>query len=129
MKVRNPSPEIMLSTNQVAEKFKLSLRQLQWWDERRVIHPRHEAHRRIYNRQDVRLIAVVSALRACGCSLQTIRRILSYTQYRNRLMNNPLSIVMVTAMGVIHIRDSWDEFELLVKRGAKNVTVAVVNHA
>jgi len=36
------------SSSEVAQVADVSLRQLQWWDERKVVSPRHEGHRRVY---------------------------------------------------------------------------------
>jgi DNA-binding transcriptional MerR regulator len=54
----------------------VTLRQLQWWDERKVVAPRKEDHRRVYLPQQVLEILIVSALRRKGLSLRKIRRIL-----------------------------------------------------
>ena len=62
---------------QVAE---VSLRQLQWWDERKVVSPRHEGHRRVYFPAEVIEITVIAELRRKGFSLQKIRRVLRFLQ-------------------------------------------------
>jgi DNA-binding transcriptional MerR regulator len=54
----------------------ISLRQLQWWDERKMISPRKDDHRRIYVPEQVLEILTVAALRQKGLSLQKIRRVL-----------------------------------------------------
>jgi DNA-binding transcriptional MerR regulator len=54
----------------------VTLRQLQWWDERKVVAPRKEDHRRVYLPQQVLEILIVAALRRKGLSLRKIRRIL-----------------------------------------------------
>jgi DNA-binding transcriptional MerR regulator len=69
----------------------VSLRQLQWWDERKVVSPRHEGHRRIYAAADVIEVSVIAELRRKGFSLQKIRRVLRFLQ---REMNRRLSDVM-----------------------------------
>ena len=58
----------------------MSLRQLQWWDERKVVSPRHEGHKRIYLPQEVIEITVIAELRRKGFSLQKIRRVLRFLQ-------------------------------------------------
>src|ERR1700749_5150347 len=57
-----------------------SLRQLQWWDERNVVSPRQEGHRRVYLPQEVVEVSVIAEMRAKGFSLQTIRRVLRFLQ-------------------------------------------------
>src|SRR5262249_41170412 len=54
----------------------VSLRQLQWWDERKVVSPSKEDHRRAYLSEQVLEIFTVAALRRKGLSLQKTRRIL-----------------------------------------------------
>jgi len=55
--------------------FGTTHRQLQWWDERDVIMPHLEAHRRVYSAHLATLVGVVQRLRAT-LSLQTIRTFL-----------------------------------------------------
>ena len=53
----------------------MSLRQLQWWDERKIISPRQEGHRRLYVGSDVITVMAIVELRRKGLSLQKIRRL------------------------------------------------------
>ena len=41
------------TSGEVARIAGVSLRQLQWWDERSVVSPRQEGHRRVYLQQEV----------------------------------------------------------------------------
>lgn len=70
----------ILSTMQVANIAGVSLRQLQWWDEKRVVIARHVGHRRIYQTADAVDVALIAELRGRGISLQRIRRILTDCQ-------------------------------------------------
>ncbi len=63
---------------EVANIAGVSLRQLQWWDERKVVSPRHEGHRRVYLAEEVVEITVIAELRRKGFSLQKIRRVLRF---------------------------------------------------
>jgi DNA-binding transcriptional MerR regulator len=65
---------------EVARIAGVSLRQLQWWDERNVVSPRQDGHRRIYLPEEVIEIAVIAELRRKGFSLQKIRRVLRFLQ-------------------------------------------------
>ena len=56
----------------------ISPRQLQWWDERGIVVPAREGHRRIYSRDDLAEVAVLCELRRRGFSLQKIRRVLRF---------------------------------------------------
>jgi DNA-binding transcriptional MerR regulator len=68
------------SSTEVARLAGVSLRQLQWWDEQRVVSPRHEGHRRVYSPAEVVEISVIAELRRKGFSLQKIRRVLKFLQ-------------------------------------------------
>jgi DNA-binding transcriptional MerR regulator len=68
------------SSMEVASVAQVSLRQLQWWDERKVVSPRHEGHRRVYYAVEVIEITVIAELRRKGFSLQKIRRVLRFLQ-------------------------------------------------
>src|SRR4029079_19691136 len=73
-------PERTYSSSEVADVAGVSLRQLQWWDERKVVSPRHEGHRRVYDPEEVIEITVIAELRRKGFSLQKIRRVLRFLQ-------------------------------------------------
>ena len=65
------------SSSIVAGIAKISLRQLQWWDERGVARPcSRVGHIRQYSRRDLRDVILVAALRRKGLSLQRIRRLI-----------------------------------------------------
>src|SRR5260221_3702871 len=74
------SPDRTYSSVEVSSIAAVSLRQLQWWDERKVVSPRHEGHRRIYFPAEVIEITVIAELRREGFSLQKIRRVLRFLQ-------------------------------------------------
>ena len=79
------------SSSEVSDVASVSLRQLQWWDERKVVSPRHEGHRRVYYPAEVIEITVIAELRRKGFSLQKIRRVLRFLQ---REMGKRLAEVM-----------------------------------
>jgi DNA-binding transcriptional MerR regulator len=68
------------TSGEVARIAGVSLRQLQWWDERNVVSPRQEGHRRVYAQQEVVEVSVIAELRRKGFSLQKIRRVLRFLQ-------------------------------------------------
>ena len=74
------SPLRTFTSTDVAKIAQVSLRQLQWWDERKVVSPRHEGHKRIYLPEEVVEITVIAELRRKGFSLQKIRRVLRFLQ-------------------------------------------------
>src|SRR5690349_2653504 len=75
------APEVQgYNSSQVSRICGVSLRQLQWWDERNVVSPRQDGHKRIYLPQEVVEISVIAELRRKGFSLQKIRRVLRFLQ-------------------------------------------------
>ncbi|MBC7926690.1 MAG: MerR family transcriptional regulator [Bryobacteraceae bacterium] len=72
--------EQSFTSSDVARIAQVSLRQLQWWDERKVVSPRHEGHKRVYNPEEVVEVTVIAELRRKGFSLQKIRRVLRFLQ-------------------------------------------------
>lgn len=68
------------TSSEISEVTGVSLRQLQWWDEQKVVSPRHEGHKRIYLAEEAIEIAVIAELRRKGFSLQKIRRVLRFLQ-------------------------------------------------
>lgn len=68
------------TSGDVARIAGVSLRQLQWWDERNVVSPRQEGHRRVYLPHEVVEVSVIAELRTKGFSLQKIRRVLRFLQ-------------------------------------------------
>lgn len=71
---------VQYTSGDVARIAGVSLRQLQWWDERNVVSPIQEGHRRVYRQQDVIEVSVIAELRRKGFSLQKIRRVLKFLQ-------------------------------------------------
>jgi DNA-binding transcriptional MerR regulator len=74
------SPEQTYTSSDVSRIAQVSLRQLQWWDERKVVSPRHEGHKRVYSAEEVVEVTVIAELRRKGFSLQKIRRVLRFLQ-------------------------------------------------
>lgn len=75
-----PPSEERYTSNEVARISGVSLRQLQWWDERKVVSPGQDGHKRVYMPEEVVEISVIAELRRKGFSLQKIRRVLKYLQ-------------------------------------------------
>jgi DNA-binding transcriptional MerR regulator len=73
---KGPLGERVFVSADVARLAGISLRQLQWWDECKLVSPRQEGHRRVYVPEQVLEILTVAVLRRKGVSLQKIRRIL-----------------------------------------------------
>src|SRR5208283_1902809 len=94
------APETQVyNSAEVARICGVSLRQLQWWDERHVVSPRQDGHKRIYVLDEVVEISVIAELRRKGFSLQKIRRVLRFLQ---RDMGKRLSEA-ITASADVHL--------------------------
>ncbi len=68
-----PSHEVIKLTG-------ITARQLQWWDERGVVKPQRQGHRRLYSKQNLTEIAVICQLRKKGFSLQGVRKVMRFLQ-------------------------------------------------
>jgi DNA-binding transcriptional MerR regulator len=68
------------TSREVAALTGITPRQLQWWDERRIVVPRREGHRRLYSMSDLTEIAVICELRRRGFSLQRVRTVMRFLQ-------------------------------------------------
>jgi DNA-binding transcriptional MerR regulator len=58
----------------------ITARQLQWWDERGIVIPARQGHRRIYSFEDLTEVAVICELRRKGFSLQRMRKVVRFLQ-------------------------------------------------
>ena len=70
------SGERFFVSSDVSQMAGITLRQLQWWDERKLVTPRKQDHRRRYTPRQVLEILTAGELRRKGLSLQKIRRVL-----------------------------------------------------
>src|ERR1700687_5202676 len=71
MQDRFPSNDVIALTG-------ITARQLQWWDERVVVQPEREGHRRLYSLQHLTEVAVICELRRKGFSLQGVRKVMRF---------------------------------------------------
>jgi DNA-binding transcriptional MerR regulator len=56
----------------------ITARQLQWWDERGVVKPEREGHKRLYSINRLTEVAVICELRRKGFSLQGVRKVMRF---------------------------------------------------
>lgn len=68
------------TSHEVVALTGITPRQLQWWDERGIVKPAREGHRRLYSFDDLAEIAVVCELRRRGFSLQRMRKVIRFIQ-------------------------------------------------
>jgi DNA-binding transcriptional MerR regulator len=73
-------PSEGFSSADVVELTGITARQLQWWDERRIMVPERRGRNRVYSLDDLAEVAVICELRRKGFSLQRIRRVMRYLQ-------------------------------------------------
>jgi len=62
------------TSNDVIALTGITARQLQWWDERGIVVPGRQGHRRIYSWDQLVTVAVICQLRRRGFSLQRMCR-------------------------------------------------------
>jgi len=68
------------TSQEVVRLTGITPRQLQWWDERRIVVPVRQGHRRIYSFSDLTEVAVICELRRKGFSLQRVRKVVRFLQ-------------------------------------------------
>lgn len=69
------------TSNQVVALTGITARQLQWWDERGVVKPEREGHRRVYSTNQLTEIAVICQLRRKGFSFQGVRKVMRFLEH------------------------------------------------
>jgi DNA-binding transcriptional MerR regulator len=73
------------SSSEVTALTGITARQLQWWDERRIVVPERQGRRRIYSAEDLIDVLVIEELRRRRISLQQVRRVLRFLTSEIRL--------------------------------------------
>src|SRR5215475_2878763 len=75
-----PQMQNRFTSREVIALARITPRQLQWWDERGIVVPAREGHRRLYSVEDLAEIAVICELRRRGFSLQRVRKVVRFLQ-------------------------------------------------
>src|SRR5437764_9905744 len=119
------------SSSDVSRVAQVSLRQLQWWDERKVVSPRHEGHKRVYAAEEVIEITVIAELRRKGFSLQKIRRVLRFLQREmgRRLadvLENNADLHLVTDGKSIYLEDQRERIIDILKNARQPMFLVCV---
>src|SRR4051812_24699459 len=137
LKARKPrleaqSEERTYSSTDVAGIAGVSLRQLQWWDERKVVSPRHEGHRRVYFPAEVVEITVIAELRRKGFSLQKIRRVLRFLQKEMgrrlaEVLQSVSDLHLVTDGKSIYLEDSHERIIDIFKNARQPMFLVCVS--
>ncbi|HUN88516.1 MAG TPA: MerR family transcriptional regulator [Terriglobales bacterium] len=91
--------EVLFTSAEVMARTGITARQLQWWDERGIVVPAREGHRRLYSLDDLAEVAVICDLRRRGFSLQRVRKVMRLLQkeFKKRLVDT------VTAHSEYHL--------------------------
>jgi len=72
--------ETQFTSGEVVELTGITPRQLQWWDERGIVVPARQGHRRVYSMDNLAEVAVICELRRRGFSLQGMRKVIRFLQ-------------------------------------------------
>lgn len=131
-----PAPgERTFSSADVSRLSGVSLRQLQWWDEQRVVSPRHEGHKRIYLTGEVVEVSVIAELRRKGFSLQKIRRVLRFLQremgkHIGEVLTGESELNLVTDGKTVYLESDRDRIIEILKAAKQPMfLVAVTDQA
>jgi DNA-binding transcriptional MerR regulator len=129
----SPVPEGQgYTSTHVARMCGVSLRQLQWWDERNVVSPRQDGHKRVYSAPEVVEISVIAELRRKGFSLQKIRRVLRFLQKdtAKRLSDaiaSPTDVHLLTDGKSIYLEDAPNRIIELLKNARQPMFLVCVS--
>jgi len=70
----------LFSSIEVVSLTGITARQLQWWDERGIVVPQRQGHKRLYSLPDLAEVAVICELRRRNFSLQRVRKVMRFLQ-------------------------------------------------
>ncbi len=120
------------TSTDAAKIAQVSLRQLQWWDERKVVSPRHEGHKRIYSPEEVLEITLIAELRRKGFSLQKIRRVLRFLQREmgkrlGEVLSGESQLHLLTDGKSIYLEDQQDRIIDLLKNARQPMFLVCVS--
>jgi DNA-binding transcriptional MerR regulator len=126
------SPEKTYTSSDVSRIAAVSLRQLQWWDERKVVSPRHEGHKRVYAPEEVVEVTVIAELRRKGFSLQKIRRVLKFLQREmgkrfSDVLSGEQDVHLVTDGKSIYLEDSSERIIDILKNARQPMFLVCVS--
>ncbi len=125
------TPTKSFTSSEVSRIAQVSLRQLQWWDERKVVSPQHEGHKRVYNPEEVIEITVIAELRRKGFSLQKIRRVLRFLQKEmdrrlGDVMSSDSDLHLVTDGKSIYLEEQSDRIIDILKNARQPMFLVCV---
>jgi len=126
------APPPAFTSTDVAKISGVSLRQLQWWDEKKVVSPRQVGHRRLYLAGEVLEIAVIAELRRKKFSLQKIRRVLRFLQKEvgrklSDIMSQDSEMHLVTDGKAIYLEDNHQRIIDILKNSKQAMFLVCVS--
>jgi DNA-binding transcriptional MerR regulator len=123
---KSVSQDFEFGSASVCQIARVSRRQLQWWDERKVISPRQQSgrRRRVYALTDVIAMVVVAELRRRGFSLQKLRPLMRSVRGEieknlDALLSGTSDRYMLTDGKVRYFEDDPTRIIELLKRSRK----------
>lgn len=124
--------EKTFTSSDIATIAKVSLRQLQWWDEQKVVSPRHEGHKRVYLPEEAVEITVIAELRRKGFSLQKIRRVLRFLHREmgrklGEVLNSTSDLHLVTDGKSIYLEDRSEKIIDILKNANQPMFLVCVS--
>src|ERR1700733_5212594 len=90
----------LFSSLEVIDLTGITPRQLQWWDERGVVKPERQGHRRMNSMHHLTEVAVIFELRRKDFCLQSVRKLLPF-------------LGREVGMGVAEVMSHGSEYHLL----------------
>jgi DNA-binding transcriptional MerR regulator len=117
---------------EVANLAKITLRQLQWWDERRLVSPNQVRHCRIYQFDELVEMMVIAELRRKGYSLQRIRGLIRLFKRRfvkalsKDLAGDPF-LHLITDGKSIQLESDEDKIIEILKQARSGMAIVSVN--
>jgi DNA-binding transcriptional MerR regulator len=107
--------QVFFTSAEVMARTGITARQLQWWDERGIVVPSRQGHRRLYSLDDLAEVAVICDLRGRGFSLQRVRKVMRLLQreFKKRLVDT------ARAHSELHLLTDGDR--IYVKNSAEQV--------
>jgi DNA-binding transcriptional MerR regulator len=109
----------------------VTLRQLQWWDERNVLSPEQQGHRRVYHVSDVIGMMVIGELRRKGLSLQKLRGMVRSLRRKidgrlDDLLNGNCNLYMLTDGKASYLEDEPDRIVAILKEARTPLSLVSV---
>lgn len=105
---------ISFTSAEVMARSGITARQLQWWDERGIVVPSRDGHRRLYSIDDLAEVSIICDLRRRGFSLQRVRKVMRLLQkeFGKRLVDTVSShseYHLLTDGNRIYLKDSAEQ--------------------